>query len=51
MEQAKITFSQVVDFETLRARILLDLKLGKQASGYKAAQKALNCFIAELTHF
>jgi hypothetical protein len=27
---------------------LLDLKLGKQAPGYKAAQKALNRFIAEL---
>ena len=31
-------------------RILFDLKLGKQAPGYKAAQKALNRFIAELTH-
>jgi len=28
----------------------LDLKLGKQALGYKAAQKALNRFIAELTN-
>jgi hypothetical protein len=31
-------------------RILLDLKLGKQAFGYKAVQKALNRFIAELTY-
>jgi hypothetical protein len=42
MEQAKITFPQVVDLEALRDRILFDLKLGKQAPGYKAAQKALN---------
>lgn len=34
-----------------RDRILLELKLelGKQATGYKAALKALNRFIAELT--
>jgi len=40
MEQAKITFPQVMDLEVLRDRILFDLKLGKQAPGYKAAQKA-----------
>ncbi len=50
MEQAKITFPQVVALEALRDRILFDLKLGKQAPGYKAAQKALNRFIAKLTH-
>jgi hypothetical protein len=33
----------------LRDRILFDLKLGKQATGYKVALKALNRFIAELT--
>jgi len=33
----------------LRERILFELKLGKQATGYKVAQKALNRFIAELT--
>jgi hypothetical protein len=33
----------------LRERILFDLKLGKQATGYKVALKALNRFIAELT--
>jgi hypothetical protein len=30
-------------------RILFELKLGKQATGYKVALKALNRFIAELT--
>ncbi|BAB78334.1 hypothetical protein ACN23B_28220 (plasmid) [Anabaena sp. FACHB-709] len=48
MERTAITFSQV-ELELLRDRILLDLKLGKQAPGYKAVQKALNRFIAELT--
>ncbi len=33
----------------LRDRILFELKLGKQATGYKVALKALNRFIAELT--
>ncbi|WP_397326716.1 hypothetical protein [Nostoc sp. 2RC] len=33
-----------------RDRILLELKLGKQATGYKTALKALNRFIAELTN-
>lgn len=50
MERATIVPPQVVDLEALRDRILFDLKLGKQAPGYKAAQKALNRFIAELTH-
>lgn len=50
MERAKITFPQVVDLEALRDRILFDLKLGKQAPGYKAAQKALNRFITKLIH-
>ncbi|MBD2439768.1 hypothetical protein [Nostoc sp. FACHB-110] len=36
-------------FEALRDRILSQLKLGKQATGYKMALKALNLFIAELT--
>ncbi|MEH1948147.1 MAG: hypothetical protein V7K77_14520 [Nostoc sp.] len=31
-----------------RHRILSQLKLGKQATGYKTAQKVLNRFIAEL---
>lgn len=50
MEQAVTALPQMADLETLRDRILLDLKLGKQAPGYKAAQKALNRFITELTH-
>jgi transposase len=39
------------DFSILsefRDRILSQLKLGKQATGYKTAQKVLNRFIAEL---
>jgi hypothetical protein len=35
--------------KTLRDRILVGLKFGKQAPGYKAAQKALEQFINELT--
>lgn len=35
--------------ETLRDRVFSELKLGKQAPGYKAALKALNLFIAELS--
>lgn len=50
MEQAVTALPQMADLEALRDRILLDLKLGKQAPGYKAAQKALNRFIAELTN-
>jgi hypothetical protein len=49
-EQTAIAFSQTVELELLRDRILFDLKLGKQAPGYKAVQKALNRFIAELTY-
>jgi hypothetical protein len=49
-EQAVAALPQMADLEALRDHILLDLKLGKQAPGYKAAQKALNRFIAELTN-
>lgn len=35
--------------EALRERVLSSLKLGKQAAGYKTAQKALGRFITELT--
>jgi hypothetical protein len=35
-------------FELARSRILSDLKLGKQAPGYKAATKALDRLIALL---
>ncbi|AUB44734.1 hypothetical protein COO91_10974 (plasmid) [Nostoc flagelliforme CCNUN1] len=40
----------VATLETLRDQVLLQLKLGKQAPSYKAALKALNHFIAALTH-
>ena len=36
------------ELETLRDYILSELKLGKQATGYKTAQKVLNRFITEL---
>lgn len=36
------------ELEILRDRVLSELKLGQQASGYKTAQKVLNRFIAEL---
>lgn len=38
----------VKELEILRDRVLSELKLGTQASGYKTAQKVLNRFIAEL---
>lgn len=46
------TFEALRDKRSLlaaRDRILSQLKLGKQATGYKMALKALNLFIAELT--
>ncbi len=36
------------DLKEIRDRVLAELKLGKQATGYKAAQKALDKFIEEL---
>ncbi|WP_306297086.1 hypothetical protein [Nostoc sp. C057] len=38
----------VRELEILRDHVLFELKLGKQATGYKTAQKVLNRFIAEL---
>ncbi|MBN4004205.1 hypothetical protein [Nostoc sp. LPT] len=38
----------VRELEILRDHVLFELKLGKQAPGYKTAQKALNRFISEL---
>ncbi|MCC5620791.1 hypothetical protein [Nostoc sp. CHAB 5715] len=38
----------VRELEILRDHVLSELKLGKQAPGYKTAQKALNGFISEL---
>ena len=49
MERVAIALPQMADLVGLRERILVDLKLGKQAPGYKAAQKALHRFIAGLT--
>ncbi len=50
-ERSAINFvHDVVDFEAIRDRILFELKLGRQASAYKAAQKALNRFIQEIKH-
>ncbi len=37
------------DLETLSHRILQELRLGRQAPGYRTATKALSRFIAELT--
>jgi hypothetical protein len=36
------------DLEAIRNRILSELKLGRQAPGYKAAAKALDRLIAQL---
>lgn len=56
IDQAKTTVVElattplrVATLETLRDQVLLQLKLGKQAPGYKAAFKALNYFIAALS--
>lgn len=43
-----VELPRVVELEILRDRILSQMKLGKQATGYKIAQKVLNRFIAEL---
>ncbi|MFN6501532.1 MAG: hypothetical protein RMX65_031695 [Nostoc sp. DedQUE01] len=47
-ERQSVALTRVVELEILRDRILSELKLGKQATGYKTAQKVLNRFIAEL---
>jgi hypothetical protein len=48
-ERSAINFVyDVVDFESISERILFELKLGRQAPGYKAAHKALNRFIQEI---
>ncbi|NJR74877.1 MAG: hypothetical protein HC773_17065 [Scytonema sp. CRU_2_7] len=45
------TLPKVATLETLRDQILLQLKLGKQAPGYKTALKVLNHFITALTSY
>ncbi|MBD2341629.1 hypothetical protein H6G64_32325 [Calothrix sp. FACHB-156] len=48
-ERSAVTFIyDIVDFDAIRDRILFELKLWRQASGYKTAQKALDKMIAEL---
>lgn len=48
-ERSAITFMyDVVDFESITKRILFELKMGRQASGYKVAKKVLNRFIQEI---
>jgi hypothetical protein len=44
--QASQPQPQPVDLEAIRDRVLAELKLGKQAPGYKGAVKALNRLIA-----
>jgi hypothetical protein len=43
------TLPTIATLEAKRNQVLLELKLGKQAPGYKAALKALNHFIALLS--
>jgi transposase len=40
MERVALRLPQVADLEALRDRVLSNLRLGKQAPGHKAAQKA-----------
>ena len=58
-EELKATLSQLQaqlqkesekcrDYQVIRDKVLTNLKLGKQAPGYKSAVKALNRFIAEI---
>ncbi|MES1026662.1 hypothetical protein ABN584_27590 [Gloeocapsa sp. BRSZ] len=48
--QETIFLPQTADLENLRDHFLSKLKLGKQAPGYKTAQKALNWFIVKLAN-
>ena len=48
VKQLAVGFSQRPELEDLRSHILKQLRLGRQAPGYKAAQKALKHFIVEL---
>lgn len=47
--QLSTTLQTMASLETLRNQVILELNLGKQAPGYKAALKALNHFIVVLT--
>lgn len=43
------TLPNMKELEALREQVLQELKLGKQAPGYKTTQKALNQFITLLS--
>ncbi len=43
------TLPNMVELEVLRDQVLQELKLGKQAPGYKTTQKALNQYITLLS--
>ncbi|NEU79668.1 hypothetical protein [Nostoc sp. UIC 10630] len=47
-ERQSVGLPTISELEILRDRVLSELKLGKQATGYKTAQKILNRFISEL---
>jgi hypothetical protein len=47
-ERQSVALPTISELEILRDRVLSELKLGKQATGYKTAHKVLNRFIAEL---
>lgn len=48
-EEYRPTPPNMVEIEALRDQVLQELKLGKQAPGYKTTQKALNQFITLLS--
>ena len=49
METHTPTLPNMKELEALRDQVLQELKLGKQAPGYKTTQKALNQFITLLS--
>ena len=49
METHTPTLPNMKGLEALREQVLQELKLGKQAPGYKTTQKALNQFITLLS--
>ena len=46
-ERQSVRLPTISELEILRDRVLSELKLGKQATGYKTAQKVLNRFSNE----
>jgi len=47
-QRHSVALPTIRELEILRDRLLSELKLGKQATGYKNVQKVLNRFISEL---